>query len=346
MASPVIRRGARPLARAAAASGWRRVVSEAGPLPRSLRDLDVDFRSMLGGGICGNVYPGRHRATGQEVAVKVVSPVLAPPQAHARHAAGSGSWEDISSGATEREAFDRVLQAGEAHPHVMEVVGCFDSTGEEAAGLGLELPAEAAAAEPLRFFVMERLSGQSLADRILDSKGLPEEEAKEVTRALCKGLAWLHEQGIAHRDVKPANVLFGRSAAAAAPGGHLDDEAPQTGAPPKLIDLSHAGVLPEAGASADPCFDQLLGTAGYVAPEVLAEKGPYGMQCDVYSLGCTVHAMVSGGKLPRRHPRVGLLTSLPADTSPEMQSFLAGLLDREPGDRPTVAEALEDPWLR
>ncbi|CAK0879654.1 unnamed protein product, partial [Prorocentrum cordatum] len=123
----------------------------------------------------------------------------------------------------------------------MEVVGCFDSTGEEAAGLGLELPAEAAAAEPLRFFVMERLSGQSLADRILDSKGLPEEEAKEVTRALCKGLAWLHEQGIAHRDVKPANVLFGRSDAAAAPGGHLDDEAPQTGAPPKLIDLSHAG---------------------------------------------------------------------------------------------------------
>lgn len=159
MASSVTRRGLRLLTRASAAPpGRRRVGCEAGPLPRSLREFDVDFRSVLGGGICGSVYPGRHRASGQEVAVKVVSPALAPPQAQARHSANSRSWEDISSGATEREAFDRVLQAGEAHPHVVEVVGCFDGTGEEAAGLGLELPASAAAAEPLRFFVMERPS--------------------------------------------------------------------------------------------------------------------------------------------------------------------------------------------
>ena len=49
----------------------------------------------------------------------------------------------------------------------------------------------------------------------------------------------------------------------------------------------------------------------YVAPEVLKNKEPYSSKCDIFSVGCVAHALLSNGRVPRRHPRAGIVTSLP-----------------------------------
>jgi len=293
----------------------------AAPLPRSLQEFEVDFQAPLGAGACGTVYSGLHRETNREVAIKVVSPAIpaAPDSVHA------------SIGiAQETQAFKHVLQAGVSHPHVVELVGCFEGPCAEAAELGLKV-LDPEAEEQVHYFVMERLGGESLEDRIQRQEGLEEEEAREVTRAICQGLAFLHGQGIVHRDVKPGNVMY----------------APATvGEEPKLIDFSHSGVMPDEEDVDAPWFEKVLGTSGYVAPEVLLEREPYSTKCDVYSMGCTLHAMLAKGRLPRRHPRAGIIMSLPQSTSPHASEFLDRVLCPYPEDRPTVAEVLNEPWLQ
>jgi len=289
-------------------------------VPRSLDEFAVDFQRPLGAGACGAVYSGRHRASGRDVAIKVVSPALP-----------AAVESDSTLGAEqERRAFEHVLHAGECNPHVVGLVGCFEGQCSEAARLGLAVPEEAAE-EPVHYFVMERLGAQSLADRIKLEEGLDELEAKEVTRALCDGLAFLHGQGIAHRDVKPSNALYPPNAS------HSEL---------KLIDFSHSGVVPEQEEPGTAWFDKKLGTAGYVAPEVLSEREPYSTKCDVYSLGCTVHAMVTNGRLPRRHARAGIVTALPSSASRELDDFLGAVLCPDPEQRPSISEVLKDPWLQ
>lgn len=307
----------------AARPSWRhcgKLVAMSEPEPRSLAEFEINFHSALGSGTCGSVYSGLHRDTHREVAIKVVSPALP-----------SATEEDLATGIVqERQVFEHVLQAGASHPHVVDLVTCFQGPCSEAAEMGLEVPKEAEE-EHLHYFVMERLSTESLADRIESGNGLDEEAVKEATRSISQGLSFLHERGIVHRDVKPANVLYTQEAS------HSDL---------KLIDFSHSGVVPDSEDPNSQCLESTLGTAGYVAPEVLAGKEPYSAKCDVYSLGCTVHAMLAGGRLPRRHPRLGIMTSLPESASPEATQFLGTLLCPEPEDRPSIPEVLTSPWLR
>eukprot|EP00928_Gymnodinium_smaydae_P078933 TRINITY_DN62986_c0_g1_i1.p1 TRINITY_DN62986_c0_g1~~TRINITY_DN62986_c0_g1_i1.p1 ORF type:complete len:354 (+),score=58.90 TRINITY_DN62986_c0_g1_i1:78-1139(+) len=322
----------RPAPRRAAAA----LFSSAGR-PQSLEEFDVDFGTRLGIGAMGAVYPGRHRSTQQPVAIKAVSPALASSMGVV------STREEIADGiAHEREAFRRILdECAGPHPFVVDVLGCFEGSCAEASARGLHLgaaaderrPSASDAAEsedePIHYFVTERLEGESLQDHIERQKGLDEDEAKRVSRAMCEGIEFLHRNGVVHRDVKPSNVLF--SCQALCP-----DEL-------KLIDFSHAGVGP-IGEAAE--FDHHLGTAGYVAPEILCQRGTYNDKCDVFSFGCTVHAMLANMRLPRRHARAGIITCLPAGVSAECRSFVDALLAPNPEDRPSAAEALRNPWLK
>lgn len=284
----------------------------------------MNFESPLGVGACGAVYAGVHHGTSMDVAIKVMSAALVPD--------GASSWEEVADAiGHEERAFAQVLETGTSHPHVVDVLGYFEGPGSEARQMGLPL-AEAAGPDDMHYFVMERLVGESLQDRILKEGGMTEERAREVARAVCEGLAYLHESGVVHRDICPRNVLYSHHGAA-------DNEV-------KIIDFSHAGTRPKEAPVDEPCLDGTLGSAGYVAPEVLQGGERYSSKCDVFSLGCTVHAMLANAKLPRRHPRIGLLTCLPPTVSSEAATFVDAALRAEPMDRPTVAELLEDPWLR
>lgn len=281
------------------------------PRPRSLREFEVNPRP-LGRGACSVVFAGRHRKTDYDVAIKVMSRAM-PTE--------TGALPVASGIENESKVFNHLLSS-QGHPNLVELLGCFVGSGVEAASaLGLELPQE----EPVHYFVTELLEGGSL-DQLVQRGPVSEETAKRLTRKICDGLLSLHSKGVVHRDLKPGNVLFGSNE--------------QGQAEPKFIDFSHAALAEEDEES----LHGELGTRGYVAPEVLAEK-PYCSKCDIFSLGCLVHSLLSG-KPPRRHMRIGMVQQLPATVSQEARQFLSSLLSMDFRSRPSAAEVLREPWLQ
>eukprot|EP00930_Biecheleria_cincta_P047086 TRINITY_DN32577_c0_g1_i1.p1 TRINITY_DN32577_c0_g1~~TRINITY_DN32577_c0_g1_i1.p1 ORF type:complete len:374 (+),score=65.86 TRINITY_DN32577_c0_g1_i1:40-1122(+) len=293
---------------------------------QSLQEFAVDFTAPLGVGACSSVFAGTHLHTSCNVAIKTMRPAASGPCPVPGSLAVSEGVENESS------AFKTVLNAGGlSSPNVVELLGLFDGELGEALALGMQLPSQdeaVSAEEPMHYFVTELLEGGSLQDFLDEFGPMPEPQVRHLTRGLCQGIASLHDQGIVHRDIKPANVLFGRHG--------LDSEAPV----PKLIDFSHAGHVLEGHAF----LTGELGTRGYVAPEVLSGR-PYCRKCDIFSLGCVVHAMLSGGRVPRRQLRIGMVHQLPASVSREARLFLTDLLCMDPAQRPGAEEVLQMPWL-
>lgn len=123
-------------------------------------------------------------------------------------------------------------------------------------------------------FAMERLAGETLAERLARGKRYTAEEALPIMRQLCDGLGAAHQAGVLHRDLKPGNVF-------------LDGERVV------IIDFGLAAgtaldeALPSAGA--------VIGTLAYVAPGQL-ENGHCTPASDIYSLGVVLHEMVTGEK--------------------------------------------------
>jgi serine/threonine-protein kinase len=124
-----------------------------------------------------------------------------------------------------------------------------------------------------RYLVMEYVAGRSLRD-ILRHGPLPADSAIRIGTGLAEAVAYAHEHGIVHGDIKPENVIV-------APGGQ-----------PKLLDFGLAR-LDEHRTSASTAK---LGTLLYAAPERL-EGGPPSKAADVYALGLVLFEMLTG-RLP------------------------------------------------
>jgi serine/threonine protein kinase len=127
----------------------------------------------LGAGGMGEVYRARDTRLSREVALKVVGDTSTTAEAHERF---------------EREA-RTVSQL--SHPNVCTV----HDVGREG---------------DLHYFVMELLEGESL-DRRLARGALPVAEVLRIGAQIADGLAAAHARGIAHRDLKPGNVMITRS---------------------------------------------------------------------------------------------------------------------------------------
>lgn len=133
-----------------------------------------------------------------------------------------------------------------------------------------------------KFFhlVMEYCSGGELLKRIMDQKQLKEQEAASIMKKIFSATKYLHERGICHRDLKPENFLFSQKG---------------KGAEIKIIDFGLSKQYDVANSEADQAFRELktvVGTALYVAPEVL--KGKYDYRCDNWSLGVVTYVLLSG----------------------------------------------------
>lgn len=169
--------------------------------------------------------------------------------------------------------------------------------------------------------------GPSLHDMVLDEGAIEGEDLYWLAACLAEGLASVHEVGVLHRDVKPSNVLM-------------------EGRTPILIDFGLARVAD------DPRLTHtgwLLGTPGYLAPEIL-----YGEDAteasDVHSWAATVayagtgHSPFGGGPSMAVMDRVRRgqfdLDGLPED----LRQVVASALDPEPRHRPTLDQLLS--WLR
>lgn len=132
------------------------------------------------------------------------------------------------------------------------------------------------------YFVMEFLRGRDL-DQVLTKEGpLPWRRAASIGLQLCEALAAAHSRNIIHRDVKPSNCFL-------VEGGDADEDFV------KLIDFGIAKDLDASGEQTS--LGLVLGTPGYVAPELLAGEARASPATDVYGLGVTLYKLMSG-RLP------------------------------------------------
>ncbi len=141
------------------------------------------------------------------------------------------------------------------HPHVVTVY----DVGQEAG---------------TAFLVLELVQGETLQGRLEAGGGIPWLEATRVIADVSRGLAAAHAAGIIHRDIKPSNILR-------TPDGIA-----------KLGDFGLAKALDAEGASLTGS-GFLLGTPHYMSPEQCRAE-PTDERSDVYSLGATYHALLTG----------------------------------------------------
>lgn len=126
------------------------------------------------------------------------------------------------------------------------------------------------------FIAMEFVDGCDLG-QILDAVGpLPIPDACEVIRQAAMGVAHAHELGLIHRDLKPSNLMLTRD-------GQV-----------KVLDLGLARLHhDQAGGGLTDEF-QVMGTADYMAPEQALRPKDVDARADIYSLGCTLYALLCG----------------------------------------------------
>src|SRR5207253_7670015 len=163
------------------------------------------------------------------------------------------------------------------------------------------------------YLAQELVEGEPLSDR-LRAGAIDEAEARAIARQLLQILRYLHEHGIVHRDVKPANVLR-------RPDGTL-----------VLVDFGAARALEGVTHRAT-----LVGTFGYMPPEQLG--GTVDATSDLYALGATlVHLL--GRKAPADTLGPDLELRLDhLNVSPGFRAFLARLTARKRASRPASAVA-------
>ncbi|MDP2305588.1 MAG: serine/threonine-protein kinase [Pseudomonadota bacterium] len=196
---------------------------------------------VLGRGGAGVVYEAVDPTDGVRVALKVLlGGALASPEARAR--------------------FAREAQAG---------------AGLEGPGL-VRVRGVGATAEGVAWIVMDLVEGPSLADVLADGRPLPEAVAVRIARDVARALAGMHARGLAHRDVKPANVLL-------TVAGDV-----------RLADFGLVVAI-EADARLTRT-GQVVGTPAYMAPEQHAgARDVDWRRVDVYALGRVVAELAPPG---------------------------------------------------
>ncbi|GAA3516721.1 serine/threonine-protein kinase [Actinocatenispora rupis] len=146
------------------------------------------------------------------------------------------------------------------------------------------------------------MAGGSLDTMLRDNGPLPWRYAAEILAQVVSGLAAVHAAGLVHRDVKPANVLLAA-----------------TGTGPPYARLGDFGIAYPAGGPRVTETGFVVGTPGYVAPEVLAGAPPAPPQ-DMYAVGLLGRQLLTGAELPEDTtdcPDTPLSALLDALTAPD-----------------------------
>jgi eukaryotic-like serine/threonine-protein kinase len=206
------------------------------------------IKSILGEGGMGTVYEGSHVALGRAVAIKV----LHPNQARKPEAVQRLYQEARSAGSI-------------GHPNICEVydVGRFDDGSP--------------------YLVMEKLEGETLAERIGSDGALPFDVVVDVMSQVLSGLVAAHAKGIVHRDIKPENVFLTR----------------RVGLPPivKILDFGVSKVLhteeQEQGLDLTRT-GMVMGTPYYLSPEQARGERTLDHRVDIWACGIMLYECLAG----------------------------------------------------
>jgi serine/threonine protein kinase len=238
-----------------------------------------ELRGVLGRGGMAEVRDGWDIRLDRPVAVKLLYPVFTT-QSH------------------NRMRFEVEARAAAAlnHPHIVSV----HDSGEHAG---------------TPYIVMERLSGQTLAD-VIARGPLPQPQLRSILDDVLSALAAAHAAGILHRDIKPANILFSA----------LGDT--------KVADF---GIAKSAG-TAHTLTGQIVGTMAYLSADRIAGR-PASVADDLYAVGVVGYEALAGRRAFPQENLVELARAV-ADVTPPPVAVLRPDVD------PALAAVIERAMAR
>lgn len=184
------------------------------------------------------------------------------------------------------------------------------------------------------YMVLELVEGVPLSQLLVPGQALPTAQAMSIARQTCDALAYLHAQGIVHRDVKPGNILL-------TPDGQV-----------KIIDFGIAH-MEAARRLTISWLSVSFGTPDYMAPEQMRGRVGDG-RADIYALGTMLYQMLTG-RLPYttgdweallREKRLDdpiPPSALVPDIDPSLEAIILKAIERAPADRyATAGDMLAD----
>ena len=249
----------------------------------------------VGQGGMATVYLARDLKHNRQVALKVLRPELA--------AAMGG------------DRFPREIEivAQLSHPHILPL----HDSGEMGGFL---------------YYVMPFVEGESLRQKLERDGPLPVHDAIKYLREVTDALAYAHERGIVHRDIKPDNVMLSRRHAL-------------------VTDFGVAKAVSDAGGEKLTTVGVALGTPAYMSPEQAMGETDLDHRSDIYAMGALAYEMLTG-EPPFARPTAQAILSAhvldtPEDITGKRQGIPPGLgelvmrcLQKDKADRWQTAEAM------
>jgi serine/threonine protein kinase len=287
------------------------------------------IEEQLGAGGMGLVFKAVHAAMQRTVALKVIAPQLTQdPQTRAR--------------------FQREVRSAArlSHPNVV-------------------VAHDAAEAGGLWFLAMEYVPGTDAAHLCQRHGRPPVALACEIARQAALGLQHAHELGMVHRDIKPANLIV----TVASQTGSWSAGPPAGWPNPPLVKILDFGLARLAPGGEEAVLNaasdvtrqgSVLGTPSYMAPEQARNSRSADIRSDIYSLGCTLYALLAGRPpfvCPTAFETIAMHMSQPPEPLSKHNPLVPARLDqviqralaKEPADRYATplefANALQ-PWAK
>jgi tetratricopeptide (TPR) repeat protein len=259
----------------------------------------------LGGGGMSRVFVATETALARKVVIKVLAPEL---------------MQGVSADRFKREI---AVSAQLQHPHIVAVLNAGEAT-------------DPLSAWRLPYYTMPFVDGQSLRSRILKSGALAIAEIIGILRDVAKALAYAHEHGVVHRDIKPDNVLIAGSSAVVTDFGIAKAIAAAR------TDPGHKTLTESGGA---------IGTPGYMAPEQASGDPGTDHRADIYAFGVLAYEMLTGhtpfhNRAPHQLVAAQITETPPdvaelrEDTPPLLAELVMRCLEKAPDARPQTAAHL------